>query len=146
VGVLVSALAGLIVIAANAGGAWSPIGDVTTTMLWIGGRVTAAGIASGLILPSLVNMIAPLAIVSANMRGRPVVAPDQTARCRGNGKAQFERNLMFGLGLAILVAVPVFKAVTHLPPFIGILFGLAYCGRWATGCTGARTSPCANAW
>jgi len=116
-------LAGLIVIAANAGGAWSPMGDVTTTMLWIGGQVSAGAIVAKLIVPSLVNIAAPLAVVSWTLRGRTVVTP---ARSDGGGPAagDFERNVVFALGLAILLAVPAFKAVTHLPPWIGILFGL----------------------
>ena len=124
-------LAGVIVIAANAGGAWTPIGDVTTTLLWIGGQVTTAAITTNLILPSLVNMIVPAAIIAYGVRGRAVVAPDRVGDRQDPGTSMFERNLMFALGLAILVAVPVFKAVTHLPPFLGILFGLGIL--WATG-------------
>lgn len=125
-------LAGVVVIAANAGGAWSPIGDVTTTMLWIGGQVTTGAIVSRLILPSLANLAVPLAIVVWGLRGKPIVAPegghmDEPAR----GTTAFERNLMFALGLAVLLAVPVFKAVTDLPPFLGILFGLGIL--WAVG-------------
>jgi Na+/H+ antiporter NhaD/arsenite permease-like protein len=117
-------LAGLVVIAANAGGAWSPIGDVTTTMLWIGGQVTTSAIITGLLVPSLVNLAVPLAIVSYRLRGRlihPPVAADYTDE---RFTTVFERNLVFAAGVAILMAVPVFKAVTHLPPFMGILFGL----------------------
>ena len=75
-------LAGMIVIAANAGGAWSPIGDVTTTMLWIGGQVTTGAIVSKLILPSLVNMLVPLAIVSWQLRGKPILAPEKPVPAR----------------------------------------------------------------
>ncbi|GFO58006.1 sodium:proton antiporter [Geomonas silvestris] len=116
--------AGMIVIAANAGGAWTPIGDVTTTMLWIGGQITTLSIIKSLFLPSLVNLILPLFAVSTLLRGRAVVAP---VRAEENGLLQttlFERNLMFCTGIGILVCVPVFKTVTHLPPFMGILFGL----------------------
>jgi len=123
--------AGLIVIAANAGGAWSPIGDVTTTMLWIGGQVTTAAITIGLILPSLVNMIVPVAIIGFSLRGKAVVSPNRSDDRDDRATSLFERNLMFGLGLAILIAVPVFKAVTHLPPFLGILLGLGIL--WAVG-------------
>ena len=123
-------LTGVIVIAANAGGAWSPIGDVTTTMLWIGGQVTTEAIVTRLIAPSLVNLAVPLAAVAWILRGRAVVAPaleaGEGARCR-----PFERNGMFGLGLAALVAVPAFKAVTHLPPYLGVLLGLGVL--WAVG-------------
>lgn len=114
--------ASLIVIAANAGGAWTVIGDVTTTMLWIGGQVTPVNIMGALILPSLVNLLVPLLIVSYSLRGK-LIAP--LARDDSQQKVDsFERNLMFGLGLGILVAVPIFKTVTHLAPFMGILFGL----------------------
>ena len=116
-------LAGLVVIAANAGGAWSPMGDVTTTMLWIGGQVTTGAIVTKLIGPSLVNLIAPLAIVSWTLRGRRVVAPDQMAGTASHS-TMFERNLILGLGLGVLLAVPAFKAITHLPPWLGVLFGL----------------------
>ncbi|MDL2352111.1 MAG: sodium:proton antiporter NhaD [Pseudomonadota bacterium] len=116
-------LAGLVVIAANAGGAWSPMGDVTTTMLWIGGQVSAAAIATKLILPSLVNLAAPLAVVSWVLRGRTVLAPERMPTEPG-GPSTFERNLIFALGIGVLLAVPVFKAITHLPPWLGILLGL----------------------
>ena len=116
-------LAGLVVIAANAGGAWSPMGDVTTTMLWIGGQVTTTAIITKLFLPSLVNLAAPLLAVSWLLRGRAVVAPVQGPGSMSHS-TPFERNLIFGLGIAVLLAVPVFKTVTHLPPWLGILFGL----------------------
>jgi Na+/H+ antiporter NhaD/arsenite permease-like protein len=133
-------LSGMIVIAANAGGAWSPIGDVTTTMLWIGGQITTLGIATKLLLPSLVNLAVPLAIVGLRLRGRPVVR----LAANGAGDEQspvppFERNLMFGVGLGVLLMVPVFKAVTHLPPFLGILFGLGIV--WLVGDLLHRNKP-----
>lgn len=116
--------AGVIVIAANSGGAWSPIGDVTTTMLWIGGQVTALEIMKGVFLASLASLLIPLAAMAYAVRGRPVLAPAQAVSSDLSNTPAFERNLMFFLGLGILVAVPVFKAVTHLPPFMGILLGL----------------------
>lgn len=116
--------AGIIVIAANSGGAWSPIGDVTTTMLWIGGQITALAIIKSVILPALVSMLIPLAITAYVLRGQPVVAPVSAAGEDGVKTTEFERNLMFCLGIGILVAVPAFKTITHLPPFMGILFGL----------------------
>ncbi|MBI5784031.1 MAG: sodium:proton antiporter NhaD [Rhodocyclales bacterium] len=116
--------AGIIVIAANSGGAWSPIGDVTTTMLWIGGQITSLAIIESVILPSLVSMIVPLAITAYVLRGRPVEAREVSEGEHGIHTSEFERNLMFFLGIGILVAVPAFKTVTHLPPFMGILFGL----------------------
>jgi len=117
--------AGIIIIAANAGGAWSPIGDVTTTMLWIGGQITAVEIMKGVFLASIVNMVVPLAVTSFWLKGQAVVPP---ARLESDDQlvqtSAFERNLMFFLGLGILVAVPAFKTWTHLPPFMGVLFGL----------------------
>jgi len=115
--------AGIIIIAANAGGAWSPIGDVTTTMLWIGGQITALAIMEGVFVPSMINLLVPLAVTSFLLRGREVVgvAANEDVQFKAS---DFEKNMMFFLGLGILVAVPVFKAVTHLPPFMGILFGL----------------------
>ncbi len=117
---------GIVVIAANAGGAWSPIGDVTTTMLWIGNQITASGVIVGLFLPSLVCLLVPLLILSFRLRGE---APRPRARAHlaerhPSATTAFERNLVLTLGLGALVFVPVFKTVTHLPPYMGILFGL----------------------
>jgi Na+/H+ antiporter NhaD/arsenite permease-like protein len=123
--------AGLIVIAANAGGAWTPIGDVTTTMLWIGGQITAIEIMKGLIVPSLINLIVPLAVASVVLGSQLVVSPPRPHDERAGVTTHFERNLMFFLGLGILVMVPVFKTATHLPPFMGILLGLGVL--WAVG-------------
>jgi NhaD family Na+/H+ antiporter len=114
--------AGAIIICANAGGAWSPIGDVTTTMLWIGGQITATNIIVKLIVPSLVCMIAPLFVMQFFLRGE-VQAPlgqfDETETPN-----QLHRNIVFFAGIGILLMVPVFKTLTHLPPFMGILLGL----------------------
>ncbi len=116
--------AGIIVIAANAGGAWSPIGDVTTTMLWIGGQITTLAIMKGVLLPSLACLIIPLAITSYSLRGQEVAAPTFVERRAGHETTPFEQNFMFFMGMGTLVAVPIFKSITHLPPFMGILFGL----------------------
>lgn len=116
--------AGIIVIAANSGGAWSPMGDVTTTMLWIGGQITSLGVIQGVLLPSLVSMLVPLAIAASSVRGRMVITPDRVDNEILNHTSCFERNLMFFLGLGVLIAVPAFKTLTHLPPFMGILMGL----------------------
>jgi Na+/H+ antiporter NhaD/arsenite permease-like protein len=116
--------AGIIVIAANAGGAWTPIGDVTTTMLWIGGQITTVEIMKGLFIPSLINLIVPLLVTAYFLGTRPVVAPQRIESTDTPKTTPFERKLMFALGLGILVAVPAFKTITHLPPFLGILFGL----------------------
>jgi Na+/H+ antiporter NhaD/arsenite permease-like protein len=115
--------ASMIVIAANAGGAWSAIGDVTTTMLWIGGQITPLAIIKGVFLASLINLVVPLAAVAYFLRGREVVAPNEP-KSELLRTSIFERNLVFYLGLGILILVPAFKTVTHLPPFMGILFGL----------------------
>jgi NhaD family Na+/H+ antiporter len=117
--------AGIIVIAANAGGAWSPIGDVTTTMLWIGGQITALEIIKGLFLPSLINLLVPLLVTSFWLKGQAVVPPTTAESAQSlSATTPFERNLMFFLGLGVLVAVPAFKTLTHLPPFMGVLLGL----------------------
>ena len=116
--------AGFIIIAANAGGAWTPIGDVTTTMLWIGGQITALEIMKGLFVPSMVSLLVPLAAVAWPLRGQPVQSPERIDTEGSGGTTAFERKLMFFLGLGILMALPVFKAATGLPPFMGILLGL----------------------
>jgi Na+/H+ antiporter NhaD/arsenite permease-like protein len=116
--------AGIIVIAANSGGAWSPIGDVTTTMLWIGGQITTLAIMKSVFLPSVLSMVVPLAVTAYVLRGKPVESPQIREGDHGLHTTEFERNLMFFLGIGILVAVPAFKTITHLPPFMGILFGL----------------------
>lgn len=116
--------ASMVVIAANAGGAWSPIGDVTTTMLWIGGQITAASIVKGLLLASLVNLIVPLLIVSYSLKGKAVISPVKLENNNALQSNEFERNVVFFMGLGVLVLVPAFKTLTHLPPFMGILFGL----------------------
>lgn len=118
--------AGIVVIAANAGGAWSPIGDVTTTMLWIGNQITTAGIVRQLFLPSLVCLLVPLAVLSFVLRGeterpRAAFSTEEGRRAPTN---PFERGLVLALGLGSLLFTPVFKTVTHLPPYMGILLGL----------------------
>ena len=114
--------ASLIVIAANAGGAWTVIGDVTTTMLWIGGQITPLKIMGSVFLPSLVNLLVPLAFISLLVKGKSIAPPSKDDGVQLVGS--YERNLMFYLGLGVLIAVPAFKAVTHLPPFMGVLLGL----------------------
>ena len=117
--------AGIVVIAANAGGAWSPIGDVTTTMLWIGHQISATGIIGALFVPSLVCLLVPLTALSLVMRGefeRPEELLSEAER--RDPTTPLERNLVFALGLGALLFVPVFKGITHLPPYMGILFGL----------------------
>ncbi len=122
--------AGIIVIAANAGGAWSPIGDVTTTMLWIGGQITTANIMKTTFLASTVCLVLPLVIASFMLKGN-VVPPDKVENSGGTKTSQFEKTLMFFMGMGSLIFVPIFKAVTHLPPYLGILFALGVL--WLTG-------------
>ena len=120
-------MAGMIIIAANAGGAWSPTGDVTTTMLWIGGQVSTINIISHLFLPSLVCLLAPLlwlnfsikpsqSIHSSKGKGvsRPYVTPIQRR----------DRRIMFASGLTAIVMVPILKTLTHLPPYMPMLLAL----------------------
>ena len=115
--------AGMIIIAANAGGAWSPLGDVTTTMLWIGGQITALNIMKQLILPSLVVCIIPAAIVAWRFRGKKftmIPAVEITRQEKRYGKI-----ILFS-GIGFLIFVPIFKTVTHLPPFMGMLLALGF--------------------
>ncbi len=115
--------ASMIVLAANAGGAWSPIGDVTTIMLWIGGQVTTMPIIRDVIVPSMVTMIVPLVIVSFTLKGN-IQRPNLKNREIAEFTSSFERSLLLVMGVSALLFVPVFKTVTHLPPYMGMLFGL----------------------
>lgn len=112
--------AGIVIIAANAGGAWTPIGDVTTTMLWIGGQVTTLNIMQILIIPSLICLIIPLIYISFILKGE--LEPLGTQNQPIENKSHAFIMLCFGIGA--LLFVPVFKTITHLPPYVGILFGL----------------------
>ncbi len=113
---------GAVIIAANAGGAWSPIGDVTTIMLWIGGQISALNIIGAIFIPSLVALVVPLAILSFTMKG-DVERPSKAA----TDSNLTSRNMQIGmlcLGVLMLVCVPPFKMITHLPPYMGMLLGL----------------------
>ena len=113
----------MVVLAANSGGAWSPIGDVTTIMLWIGGQITALNIIVKVFLPSLVSIIVPLIIASFYMNGlvkRPVRINHGVSITSDK-----ERIIVFVTGVGALLFVPVFKTITHLPPYMGMLFGLS---------------------
>lgn len=115
--------AGMVVIAANTGGAWSPIGDVTTIMLWVKGNVTSGALISFVLLPSIVAVILPLLIVSAKLKGS--MSDDIASAIPNDGVVTpRERKLIFYLGVGGLLFVPVFKSITHLPPFVGILLVL----------------------
>jgi Na+/H+ antiporter NhaD/arsenite permease-like protein len=111
---------GIVIISVNAGGAWSPIGDVTTTMLWIGGQITTMNIMASLIVPSLVCAAVPLLWVSFKLKNQ--ARPVGENRLLDNRHPY--RTFVFILGISCLLFVPVFKGITHLPPFIGMLFGL----------------------
>jgi len=115
--------ASMVVLAANAGGAWSPIGDVTTIMLWIDGEVTTINIITYLIIPSLVTMLAPLILLTFTLKGnveKPILPEGESHEFT----TPFERKLLLIMGVCALLFVPVFKTVTHLPPYMGMLFGL----------------------
>ncbi len=117
--------AGIIIIAANAGGAWTVIGDVTTTMLWISQKISVTTVMVRLFIPSVVCLLIPLLIASWGMRGE-VLRPDDEPGTEIQPRIdQWKRTLMFSLGLAGLLAVPVFKLVTHLPPFMGMMLSLS---------------------
>ncbi|TSA27380.1 MAG: sodium:proton antiporter [Bacteroidetes bacterium] len=116
--------AGIVIIAANSGGAWSPIGDVTTIMLWIGGHVTTVNIILKTIVPSFISMVIPLIILSFLMKGM-VRRPARVEReDQSNPTTAFERNFIFIMGIGALLMIPVFKTITHLPPYLGMLLGL----------------------
>ena len=115
--------AGLVIIAANAGGAFTPIGDVTTTMLWIGGQVTTHNIIQSLFLPSLTCLLIPLIFLSFRLKGT-IEKADHYNTAHHLNSTQKERKMVLILGVLALIFVPVFKLVTHLPPYMGILLGL----------------------
>ncbi|MDP5062769.1 MAG: sodium:proton antiporter NhaD, partial [Maribacter sp.] len=118
--------AGLLIIAANAGGAWSPIGDVTTIMLWIGGQVTAMHIIKELFLPSLACLLVPLTIMSFRFKGDIAKSTEiDDVYSHGFEVSNFDKNLVFSIGIGALLFVPIFKTITHLPPFMGVLLGLS---------------------
>ena len=115
--------AGLIIISANSGGAFSPIGDVTTIMLWIKGVITTQGVLTEIFIPSLVSMVIPAAILSLQLKGK--FDKEQNLKCTEiTAFTKRQRDVIFWLGVGGLVFVPVFKTITHLPPFMGILLVL----------------------
>lgn len=115
--------ASMVVIAANAGGAWSPIGDVTTTMLWIGKRVSTEGLISELLLPSIVCFALPTFIASMMKTFKGEIEVDSNDEDKPSRKLLSSNRMLF-LGLGMIVFVPVFKTITHLPPYIGMMFSL----------------------
>lgn len=119
--------AALVIIAANSGGAFSPIGDVTTIMLWNKGLITAAGVISEILIPSIISMVIPAFILQMGLKGTlddsakiadAALTPEQEL-------SDFQRKVVFWVGVGGLIFVPIFKSITHLPPFVGILLVLS---------------------
>ena len=121
--------AGIIIIAANAGGAWSPIGDVTTTMLWIGHKVSAAQLIEHVLVPSIICMIIPTFIASRQsiFKGKLEVSLEDD---QAEPKSKFGATMLY-LGLGAIIFVPIFKTVTHLPPYVGMMLSLAIVATFA---------------
>ena len=117
--------ASLVIIAANSGGAFSPIGDVTTIMLWNKGVITAAGVITEVLIPSIVSMVIPAYVLSLSLKGELVVPEaNKAANADEDYLTASQRKLIFFLGVGGLIFVPIFKTITHLPPFVGILLVL----------------------
>jgi len=115
--------AGMVIISANSGGAFSPIGDVTTTMLWIGGQVSVSHIISSLFLPSIVSLLAPLLFLSWKLDGK-IQQPEVIDSKKNQAISTREQSSILAIGVLGLIFVPIFKTVTHLPPFMGMMFSL----------------------
>lgn len=129
---------GMVILGANAGGAWSPIGDVTTIMLWIGGQITAGKIIMETFIPALVSIVVPLIAISMTMKG-DVERPEHVEE-GGVYKVSHKQSLLtLIMGVGLLLFVPVFKTITHLPPYLGVLFGLGV--MWVTTEIMHRNSP-----
>lgn len=120
--------ASLVIIAANSGGAFSPIGDVTTIMLWNKGVITAAGVISEIIVPSIISMVVPAFIMQYMLKGELQIkgeATNEDSTVTVDHLSDSQRKSVFFIGVGGLMMVPVFKAITHLPPFVGILLVLS---------------------
>ncbi|MDO4980826.1 MAG: sodium:proton antiporter NhaD [Prevotellaceae bacterium] len=116
--------AALVIIAANSGGAFSPIGDVTTIMLWNKGVITAAGVIMEILLPSLISMVVPAYIISLSLKGTMDISEIRKENTDVEDLTDGQRKAVFYLGVGGLIFVPIFKTITHLPPFVGILLVL----------------------
>lgn len=117
--------AALVIIAANSGGAFSPIGDVTTIMLWNKGLISALGVMKEIFIPSLVSMVIPAWLLSLTLKGNLECPEEDNCTCAAaGGMSDFQRKTVFCLGVGGLIFVPIFKSITHLPPFVGILLVL----------------------
>ena len=114
----------LVIIAANSGGAFTPIGDVTTIMLWNKGVITAPGVISELFVPSVVSMVIPAYVLSLSLKGQLSYSDNQRQDVQANDLTAMQRKVIFFLGVGGLISVPIFKSITHLPPFVGILLVL----------------------
>ncbi len=120
--------AGIVIIAANSGGAWSPIGDVTTTMLWIGGQITPVNIMKMLLIPSLISLIIPLIYLTFQLKGSVKKAKEEETKPEEIHQVIIQTQnslIMLFTGFCTLLFVPIFKTITHLPPYMGILLGLS---------------------
>jgi Na+/H+ antiporter NhaD/arsenite permease-like protein len=117
--------AGIIVIAANSGGAWSPIGDVTTIMLWIGGQITTVNIFKAIFIPSLISMIVPLTILSFFIKGKITNPALKVSETKEFVPFRDQITILIA-GVIALISVPIFKTYTHLPPYMGMLLGLGF--------------------
>ena len=113
--------ASLVIISANSGGAFSPIGDVTTIMLWNKGLITAAGVIKEIIVPSVVSMVVPAYILSLSLKGEIVTTDNSASAVATSDFTALQRKIVFFVGVGGLIFVPIFKSITHLPPFVGIL-------------------------
>ena len=116
--------ASLVIIAANSGGAFSPIGDVTTIMLWNKGVITAAGVIKEVLLPSIISLVIPAYVLSLSLKGELSFTAEQAQSVQASELTAGQRKTIFFLGVGGLIFVPIFKSITHLPPFVGILLVL----------------------
>ncbi len=131
--------AGLIIVAANAGGAWSPIGDVTTTMLWIANKVTTVNLIKYLFIPSLLSMVIPVFIASRMKAFQGTIERDKNDKDDNNGSDEYSSTMLY-LGLGGIMFVPIFKTVTHLPPYVGMMLSLAVVATFAEIYSSSRIS------
>lgn len=116
---------GAVILAANSGGAWSPIGDVTTIMLWIKGNISAVGVIKETLLASIVCLIVPTLGISTMLKGELEKTPEAQTGSSVSLISKLQSKIVLGIGVGFLVFTPVFKTITHLPPYMGILLGLS---------------------
>lgn len=128
--------AGMIIIAANAGGAWSPIGDVTTTMLWIGKKVSSASLIEHVLVPSIICFALPI-LIAARLKIFKGTIEDEVDLTSDKNESKFGPTMLY-LGLGMIVFVPIFKTVTHLPPYVGMMLSLAVVATFAEYFSGSK--------